>query len=94
MPLFDDPPNGGLLDYLTKGPRDGHGCVQSGCTGHVTGGKIRTDGGWVQACSKHKEVAGGKKPKNVLAEAEKAQARKLAAEARRQEREANKKNKK
>lgn len=90
--MFDDTPT---MRSAPKGKlwtgEGKHKCVQSGCTNETSGSAIRTDGGHVHACSKHKEVAGGKKRKNVLAEAEKAQARKLAAEARRQEREANKK---
>lgn len=88
--LFDEPSNGGLWDRLVAVGKE-HNCVQSGCKNPTTGSAIQTQGGFVRACSKHKEVAGGTRPKNILREAEKAQARKLAAEARRQQKEQNKK---
>ena len=88
--LFDKPSNEGWWDrYVAVGKE--HNCVQSSCRNPTTGGAIETQGGFVYACSKHKEVAGGKRPKNVLREAEKAKERKLAAEARRKQKESNNK---
>lgn len=89
--LFDEPSNGGWWDRLVAVGKE-HNCVQSGCKNPTTGSAIQTQDGFVRACSKHKEVAGGKRPENVLTDKyKKAQERKLAAEARRQQKEQDKK---
>lgn len=63
-----------------------HRCVQHGCTNSAPHA-IETMGGYVYACRTHKLVAGGTRPKNILAAAERAKKLKLEAEARRQGRE-------
>jgi predicted NBD/HSP70 family sugar kinase len=61
------------LNWAPKGPECGH----SGCNREVSSKGV---------CSRHKGPYGVPKPKNVFAEAEKARARKEAADARRAER--------
>lgn len=66
-------------------------CVQTGCDVEPSGSGIRTMGGVVHACSRHKlafgiGVGGSQKKVNKFAAAQKAEERKLRAQERRQRR--------